>query len=75
MGWEDGYWACPKTTELVENIPGDIYFKGVNEIYSLASKMNIGDDDVMEYRIGRALADMSCHQYAMGDGYYLVLFP
>ncbi|KAG6640093.1 hypothetical protein I3843_10G139500 [Carya illinoinensis] len=68
LGWEDGYWACPKTTELVENIPGDIYFKGVNEIYSLASKMNIGDDDVMEYRIGRALADMSCHQYAMGDG-------
>ncbi|KAF5471629.1 hypothetical protein F2P56_008407 [Juglans regia] len=66
--WEDGYWACPKTAEPVENIPDDIYFEGVNEIFSSASKMNIGDDDVMEYRIGRAVADMSCHQYAIGDG-------
>lgn len=75
FSWEDGYLAYPKSTEPVKNIPDDIYFEGMNEIFSSASEMNIGDDGVMEYQIGRAVADMSCHQYAMGEGYYLVLFP
>ena len=75
MTWEDGYCDYPKPREHLDNISDDNYFDEVNEIYSSSCETNEFDGGGRGNPIGLAVADMSCRQYALGEGYYLVLYP
>lgn len=57
----------------MENMSDDICFEDDNEIFSSTCETNVVDGAGLGYQIGLALADMSFRQYAMGEGYYLVL--
>jgi len=75
LTWEDGYCDYPKPREPLDSISDDIYLEDVNEIYSSSCETNERDGGGRGYPIGLAVADMSCRQYALGEGYYLVLYP
>ncbi|XP_059428336.1 transcription factor LHW-like isoform X2 [Corylus avellana] len=68
LTWEDGYCDYPKPREHLDNISDDNYFDDVNEIYSSCCETNERDGGGREYPIGLAVADMSCRQYALGEG-------
>ncbi len=52
----------------MENMSDDIYFKVVNEICSSSCETYTCDGGPGGHPIGLAVADMSCLQYAMGEG-------
>ncbi|XP_062168049.1 transcription factor EMB1444-like isoform X3 [Alnus glutinosa] len=68
LTWEDGYCDYPKPRESLDNISDDIHLEDVNEIYSSSCETNERDGGGRGYPIGLAVADMSCRQYALGEG-------
>ena len=67
MTWEDGYCAYPKPTEPVEIISDDISLNNEKDISPLHCEID-GSDGCFRYPMELAVANMSCLQYAIGEG-------
>lgn len=73
LGWEDGYCDHPKPRGPLGIMSEDIYCNGANELFSTCSETSQGDGGFEGYSIGLVVANMSHLQYALGEGYILVL--
>lgn len=73
LSWEDGYCDHLKPREPPGIMSEDIYHNGANELFSTRSETSAGDGGFEGYSIGLVLANMSHLQYALGEGYILVL--
>lgn len=67
LTWEDGYCDYPNPREPVESISDDIYSNNANDISSLNCEID-GFNGSYGYPVELAVANMSCLQYAFGEG-------
>ncbi|XP_034693889.1 transcription factor EMB1444-like isoform X1 [Vitis riparia] len=67
LTWEDGYCDYPNPREPVESISDDIYLNNANDISSLNCEID-GFNGSYRYPVELAVANMSCLQYAFGEG-------
>ncbi|KAK9289462.1 hypothetical protein L1049_007617 [Liquidambar formosana] len=64
LTWEDGYCDYPNSREAMGSVSDDIFSNGMNEYCDTS----INDGSCGGYPIGLAVSDMSCLQYALGEG-------
>lgn len=67
LTWEDGYCDYPNPREPVESISDDIYLNNANDKSSLNCEID-GFNGSYGYPVELAVANMSCLQYAFGEG-------
>lgn len=67
LTWEDGYCDYPNPREPVESISDAIYLNNANDISSLNCEID-GFNGSYRYPVELAVANMSCLQYAFGEG-------
>ncbi|XP_065852755.1 transcription factor LHW-like [Euphorbia lathyris] len=68
LSWEDGYFNYPTTRKFEETVSDDVCCKDASYIISPDFETNISSGNSEDYSIGLLAADMSCLQYALGEG-------
>lgn len=69
LTWEDGYCDYLKPGESIEIVTDDISSKGGEKIFSSSCETSVHNGSSGRYPIGLAVADMSCLQYVVGEGF------
>lgn len=73
LSWEEGFINQPKPRMLMDNFSCIPNFNGTNNMYPFDDESSLIYGYPNQYQTGHIVADMSCLQYAMGEGYAYVL--